>query len=112
MRTMNAMVKQAETSVVQGGAVPRRRRLVSRALALVAAAGLLGLLTGGGRAVAFTQGTDPLDVRNLKGRPNVIVILDSSGSMPNNLAETVSTRSGDHPRADGLREVVGHRPRA
>ena len=49
---MNAMVNQAETSVVQGGAVPRRRRLLSRALALVAAAGLLGLLTGDGRAVA------------------------------------------------------------
>ena len=78
---MNAMVSQAETSLVQGGAVPRRRRLLSRALALVAAAGLLGLLTGDGRAVAFIQGIDPLDVLNLKVRPNVILVLDSSGSM-------------------------------
>lgn len=95
---MNAMVNQAEMSVVQGGAA-RRRRLASRALALVAAVGLLGLLTGDGRAVAFIQGIDPLDVLNLKVRPNVILVLDSSGSMTNNLAETLSMGNGDHPRS-------------
>src|SRR5260221_3339577 len=99
MRTMNGMVSQADTSLVQGGAVPRRRRLVSRAVALVAAAGLVGLLTGDGRAVAFIQGIDPLDVLNLKVRPNVILVLDSSGSMTNNLAETLSMGNGDHPRS-------------
>ena len=44
------------------------------------------------------QGIDPLEVLDLKVRPNVIVVLDSSGSMTNAVSET-NTMSGDHPRS-------------
>src|SRR5690242_15191229 len=78
--------------------------------------GALGLLLaiGGDRAAAVaTRGIDPLDVLNLQVKPNVIVVLDSSGSMQET-TEASDRRSGDHPRSkmylakQVLKQVIGN----
>jgi hypothetical protein len=73
-------------------------------LAAVAGAVALVLSVAGDRGRASTvpaviNGQDPLEVLSLKIRPNVIVVLDSSGSMTNIAPETFNTHSGDNPRS-------------
>ena len=48
---------------------------------------------------ATIYGQDPLEILELKVRPNVIVVLDSSGSMTGNVTDTVNLNRGDHPRS-------------
>lgn len=79
-----------------------------------AAAALVALAISGDRGLAVgvpatVYGLDPLEVLELKVRPNVFVVLDSSGSMQEQLQYpaqppvTATTnhnmRSGDHPRS-------------
>jgi hypothetical protein len=73
------------------------------ALGLVLAA--VTLVVTGDRSRAATVpaavfGQDPLEVLELKVRPNVIVVLDSSGSMTEIVEnDNNTTASGDHPRS-------------
>src|SRR4051794_15897946 len=63
--------------------------------------GVLGLLLavmGDRGSATATRGIDPLDVLDLQVKPNVIVVLDSSGSMQETTGGT-GTSSGDHPRS-------------
>ena len=53
---------------------------------------------------AVINGQDPLEVLSLKVRPNVVVVLDSSGSMkwtldPGHGAIGAPANAGDHPRS-------------
>jgi hypothetical protein len=82
------------------------RRGMGRAGRLAAVAGAMALVVSlaGDRGRASTvpaviNGQDPLEVLALKVRPNVIVVLDSSGSMTNTAPETFNTNSGDNPRS-------------
>ena len=73
-----------ETGIRDGAGRGFTRWLRRPALALAAAA--LALAVAGDRSRAATvpagvTGQDPLEVLELKVRPNVIVVLDSSGSM-------------------------------
>ena len=85
----------------RGGAIMRRSasRVAAMGLALVLAALLAGDRGRAGTVPAAVYGQDPLEVLELKVRPNIIVVLDTSGSMTNNAPETTNTRSGDHPRS-------------
>jgi len=97
---MSAIVGVYGMSSADGAGGPRRLRLASRGIALAAALGLLGFLAGDGRATVTINGIDPLDVLNLKVRPNVLVVLDTSGSMNQSVdASNRGLRSGDHPRS-------------
>src|SRR5262249_53935892 len=69
-----------------------------RAVSLMLAAGLLAVLAGDhtrGQSAGISEGIDPLDVLDLQVKPNVFIVLDSSGSMN----ETVfgNGMRGDHP---------------
>ncbi len=72
---------------------------------LAASCGLLALaLMAGDRSRAATVpaavfGQDPLEVLELKVRPNVIIVLDSSGSMTSRVDSGANTFTGDHPRS-------------
>ncbi len=82
-----------------------RLAAVAFAMALV-----LSLAGDRGRAAtvpAIINGQDPLEVLSLKVRPNIIIVLDSSGSMTRTLDEGRLTngdnpRAGDHPRSKML----------
>ncbi len=73
------------------------------ALGLVLAAVALAVTGDRSRAAtvpAAVFGQDPLEVLELKVRPNVIVVLDSSGSMTEIVEnDNNTTASGDHPRS-------------
>ena len=88
----------------EGKTMTRRGYALGRQLAAFAALAVLALSLSGDRTSAAgvpatVYGQDPLEVLELKVRPNVIVVLDTSGSMTNNVPETFNTRSGDHPRS-------------
>ncbi len=85
----------------RGGAVMGRSasRVAAMGLALVLTALLAGDRGRAGTVPAAVYGQDPLEVLELKVRPNIIVVLDSSGSMTNVAPETTNTNSGDHPRS-------------
>ena len=62
----------------------------------------LSLAGDRGRAAtvpAAVYGQDPLEVLELKVRPNVIVVLDSSGSMSQQRPENRQHQLRDHPRS-------------
>jgi hypothetical protein len=87
----------------EGEAMTRSGLSPVRQLALFAALAVLALSLSGDRTTAAgvpasVYGQDPLEVLELKVRPNVIVVLDSSGSMTSTVTGT-DTRSGDHPRS-------------
>src|SRR2546426_6404296 len=53
-----------------------------RGLSLAVAAGLMSLLVGDrARAITASPGIDPLQILDLQVKPNVYIILDTSGSM-------------------------------
>jgi hypothetical protein len=64
-----------------------------------AACGLLLLLSGDRARTAVIPGIDPLEILKLQVRPNVLVVLDSSGSMRETLTSPPITVGDDHPRA-------------
>jgi hypothetical protein len=91
-----------ETGTAAGTEPGRNRSLRRPALGLALAA--LALALGDrGRAASVPAGVfgqDPLEVLELKVRPNVIMVLDSSGSMQWWLTDNnFSLASGDHPRS-------------
>lgn len=63
------------------------------------ACGLLLLLSGDRARTAVISGIDPLEILKLQVRPNVLVVLDSSGSMRETLTSPPITVGDDHPRA-------------
>jgi len=75
----------------------KRRFTWKRAAGLVLVGGLVMLLAGdNGRAtITVTPGIDPLEVLGLQIKPNVILVLDSSGSMNDTVGN--NTIGGDHP---------------
>ena len=73
-------------------------RLAAVALAVALVLSLAGDRGRAATVPAVVNGQDPLEVLSLKVRPNVIVVLDSSGSMTS-MVPGGNTRSGDHPRS-------------
>jgi hypothetical protein len=87
-------------------AMTTRRRAVGIWMRRGLRLGVLGLLLAamGDRAAAVAaRGIDPLDVLNLQVKPNVIVVLDSSGSMQETTGSAAiaatDTNTGDNPRS-------------
>jgi hypothetical protein len=85
----------------EGKAMTRRGFALGRQLGVFAVLAALALSLSGDRTSAAgvpaaVNGLDPLEVLELKVRPNVIVVLDSSGSM-NQTVKNVAMGSGDHP---------------
>lgn len=75
------------------------RRAALWALTLAAAFALTGD-RGRAQGAPTILGQDPLEILELKIRPNIVVVLDSSGSMSQTVdAASRETRSGDHPRS-------------
>ncbi len=101
----------------EGKTMTRRGLALGRQLAAFAALAVLALSLSGDRTSAAgvpatVYGQDPLEVLELKVRPNVIVVLDSSGSMQWLQNENDYAQSGDHPRSklylakQVLREII------
>jgi hypothetical protein len=63
------------------------------------AAGLLLLLSGDKASTSVVLGIDPLEILKLQVRPNVLLTLDSSGSMRESLTSPVTQLGDDHSRA-------------
>jgi hypothetical protein len=90
-----------EAGIRDGAGRGLSRRLRRPALALAIAALAIALPGDRSRAAgvpAGVAGQDPLEVLELKVRPNVILVLDTSGSMTGTVG-TSQTGSGDHPRS-------------
>ncbi len=88
----------------KGKTMTRRGLALGRQIATFAALAALALSLSGDRTSAAgvpapVYGQDPLEVLELKVRPNVIVVLDSSGSMQWLVDENDYAQSGDHPRS-------------
>jgi len=87
--------KEGTVMIRRGYGLGSRLAAVAFAMALV-----LSLAGDRGRAAtvpAIINGQDPLEVLSLKVRPNIIIVLDSSGSMTNSVESGENTRTGDHP---------------
>jgi hypothetical protein len=102
---MSAQAVDLGSDQKEGRAMTRRGFALGRPLAAFAAVAALALGLSGDRTSAAgvpapINGTDPLEVLELKVRPNVIIVLDSSGSMTQ-VTDTAATDtlSGDHPRS-------------
>ena len=108
---MSARAIVLGTDGKEGKAMTRRGFALSGRVAALAVAGVLALSLAGdrGRAAAVPAplyGQDPLEVLELKVRPNVIIVLDSSGSMNWGVSAPASPGSqfyppqgADHPRS-------------
>ena len=76
-----------------------RRFSPARAAALLCAGVLIFLLAGDRGVTATVLGIDPLEVLDLQIKPNVIVALDTSGSMEDLTNDSASNYGGDHIRS-------------
>ena len=83
---------------LSGGRPMTRRFSLRRTGALVLAGVLLFVLAGDRVMTAPPQGIDPLEMLNLQVKPNVIVALDTSGSMEDT-PYVASSYGGDHKRS-------------
>lgn len=81
----------------EGRHVMKRRFSWRRMAGMVFAAGLMFVLAGdkGRTSVSSTPGIDPLESLTLQIKPNVIIVLDTSGSMTNSPAN--HALGPDHP---------------
>jgi hypothetical protein len=79
--------------------IGRGSRLAALAFVVAFVFGLVGDRGRAATGASVVNGQDPLEVLSLKIRPNVFVVLDSSGSMTQTVTEAVNTRSGDSPRS-------------
>ena len=72
-----------DTRTKQEAQMGKARRLKARSLVVFGVAGLALLLSGDGPVggAGSPQGIDPLEVLDFYVKPNVLVVLDSSGSM-------------------------------
>jgi hypothetical protein len=89
----------------------RRGQAFGGRFVVLGAAAVLAVSMAGDRGRAATTasilyGQDPLEVMDVKVRPNVIIVLDTSGSMgettdwdPINQTSGADTHLGDHPRS-------------
>ena len=91
METQGAVMNVESTEFRGPGALSRS------SLPLLAGGLLLALLGDRGVLTATSRGIDPLEILNLQVKPNVIVVLDSSGSMSENL--TSGDITGDYSRS-------------
>jgi hypothetical protein len=87
----------------EGNAMTRRSLALLRRLGAFAVLAGLALTLSGDRTSAATvpaaiYGQDPLEVLELKVKPNVILVFDSSASMQGTLGSGGNLVSGDHPR--------------
>ncbi len=95
----------ADTAVLAGGErepMNTTTRNLGRRLGTLGLALLLALALAGDRGRAATvpaaiYGQDPLEILELKVRPNVVLVLDSSGSMVWTTSGDTNPRRGDHP---------------
>ena len=95
---MDDQVGSAPVSRSREGREAMKRRFSGRrAVGLVLAGGLVLVLAGdrGRASVTATPGIDPLEVLGLQIKPNVILVLDTSGSMNDSVGN--NTLGGDHP---------------
>jgi hypothetical protein len=95
----------------EGTAMNSRAKTAGRRFAVVLGLAVLALTVAGDRSRAASvpatiYGQDPLEVLELKVRPNVIVVLDTSGSMKWSLQASANPtdnfyppQAGDHPRS-------------
>jgi hypothetical protein len=88
----------------EGEAMTRRGLALGRQLALVAAVAALALSLSGDRTKAAgvpatIYGQDPLEVLELKVRPNIVLVLDTSSSMQYTQDGRTDLNSADHPHA-------------
>ena len=100
----------ADTAVLAGGErepMNTTTRNLGRRLGTLGLALLLALALAGDRGRAATvpaaiYGQDPLEILELKVRPNVVLVLDSSGSMVWTTSGDTNPRRGDHPASKML----------
>jgi hypothetical protein len=90
--------KHAFTQSLEGGRPMTRRFSLRRTGTLLLAAGLMFALAGDRGITAIPLGIDPLEVLNLQVKPNVIIALDTSGSMEDT-PYVASSYGGDHQRS-------------
>ena len=83
---------------LEGGRPMTRRFSLRRTGSLLLAGALLFVLAGDRGITAVSEGIDPLEVLNLQVKPNVIVALDTSGSMEDT-PYTGNPYGGDHQRS-------------
>ena len=76
-----------------------RRFSLRRTGAMLLAGALLFVLAGDRAVTAVALGIDPLEVLDLQVKPNVIVMLDTSGSMEDLTNNNASPYGGDHQRS-------------
>jgi hypothetical protein len=75
----------------------KSRFSVKRIAGVALAVGSLFVLVGDRGMTATPQGIDPLEVLNLQIKPNVLIVLDTSGSMNQSLGNL--ELGADHPRS-------------
>jgi hypothetical protein len=83
------------TKTREGRKVMKSRFSVTRIAALALAVGSLFVLVGDRGLTATPLGIDPLEILNLQIKPNVLIVLDTSGSMNQSLGNT--DLGADHP---------------
>jgi hypothetical protein len=76
-----------------------RRYSPWRTAALLVAGALIFALAGDRGFTATSLGIDPLEVLDLQVKPNVFVVLDTSGSMEDLTDNSASSYGGDHIRS-------------
>ena len=86
-------------SPLQGGRPMTRRYSPWRTAALLVAGALIFALAGDRGFTATSLGIDPLEVLDLQVKPNVFVVLDTSGSMEDLTNDSASNYGGDHIRS-------------
>jgi hypothetical protein len=94
MQTEHSTVSES----LDGGRPMTKRFSLRRTGMLLLAGALLFVLAGDRGITAVSQGIDPLEVLNLQIKPNVIVALDTSGSMEDTPYVT-NSYGGDHQRS-------------
>jgi hypothetical protein len=90
--------KPTASEPLDGGLPMTRRFPLQRSGMLLLAGALLFVLAGDRGITATAQGIDPLEVLNLQIKPNVIVALDTSGSMEDT-PYVGNPYGGDHQRS-------------
>ena len=89
---------------------PELRPSWTRGLSLGLAIGLAFLLIGdrGARAITVNPGIDPLSILDLQVKPNVLFIIDTSGSMKWPVDTDSFTLGDDDPMSDAeFRRIEG-----
>ena len=89
------LVSAGLQSPLQGGRSMTRRFSPWRTAAMILAGALIFALAGDRGLTAPALGIDPLEVLDLQVKPNVFVVLDTSGSMEDLTDNSASSYGGD-----------------